>query len=554
MPALLSRLADEAAMRRPEAPAVRCAGETLTWEELARRAHGLARVLLDAGLRPRARVAVLLAKGLDVPVAFHGALAAGGTLVPIDPRSPAEQVVRVLRATGATHLVTEPGRREVAARALAACPGVTHAIGLDGVGLDGAGLDGAGLDGAAEIPAAENPVRSAPLAHLPWSAVAEAACDRPPPVDTIGLDPAYVLHTSGSTGEPKLIQHTHAAAMAFVDWAVAEYALTPDDRITNHSSHHTCFATFDYWATARAGATTVVLPPAVLMMPPSLSRLLEEERISVWYSVPTALVQLSLRGELEERDLAALRWVLFAGESFPAKHLRRLVGQLPGARFSHVYGSTETNVCTRYHLPDDADLDAPLPIGTACAGARTVVVDEELAPVADGEVGELLVRGSAVMSGYWGEPERNRQALVRRPAPGGFEEVWFRTGDRVRRLPGGDLAFVTRSDLQVKVRGHRVELEEVEAALLGLAAVEQAAAFTVADPDGGATLRAAVVLAAGSPATPREIEAGLRRVLPPHAVPAGIAVLDGLPRTPTGKVDRNALSGDATPAEVDGGD
>jgi acyl-coenzyme A synthetase/AMP-(fatty) acid ligase len=160
----------------------------------------------------------------------------------------------------------------------------------------------------------------------------------------VDLDPSYILHTSGSTGTPKLILHTHRSAMSFVEWAADEYSLTPDDRLSNHSSHHTCFATFDYYVAARVGATTVILTPALLMMPSSLSALLEAERVSVWYSVPTALVQLSLRGDLESRDLRAIRWVLFAGETFPEKHLLRIRHQLPDARFSHVYGSTEVNV------------------------------------------------------------------------------------------------------------------------------------------------------------------------------------------------------------------
>jgi len=515
-PMLLHRMIDEAALRHPEAPAVRCEGATLTYEQLARQAHGLARVLLGTGLQRRARVAVLLGKGLNVPVGFYGALAAGGTLVPIDPRSPVEQVVRILRATGATHLVTEPGKRGMVLEAIAACPELAHVVGLD-------------------------PDDEMPVEPVPWATVAAEACDRPPAVDVIELDPSYILHTSGSTGIPKLILHTHHSAMSFVEWAVSEYSLTPDDNLSNHSSHHTCFATFDYYAAARAGATTVILTPAVLMMPGSLSTLLEEERVSVWYSVPTALVQLSLRGDLEKRDLASIRWVLFAGETFPEKHLRRIMRQLPGARFSHVYGSTEVNVCTYSHLPEDGDLGDPLPIGKACSNSSTLVVDSDLQPVPDGEMGELLVRGSTVMSGYWGEPERNRGVLVRRPSAGGLEEVYFRTGDRVRVLDDGTLTFVARADRQVKVRGHRVELEEIETALLSLEPVEEAAVFTVPDGEGSLAIRAAVVVGGGGRSTPREILADLGKLLPPQARPAEVAVLESFPRTPTNKVDRNAL-------------
>ncbi len=507
---------DEAALGHPKADAARCDGATLSYEQLSRRANGLARALLASGLKRRDRVAVLLGRGLNVPVGFYGVLASGGILVPVDPKSPVEQIVRILRATGATHLVSEPDKRNVVLKALANCPDLSHVIGLD----------------------SEDGMR---FECLPWSTVDDEASDRQPDVGVIGLDPAYVLHTSGSTGIPKLIQHSHASAMSFVDWAANEYALTSDDRLTNHSSHHTCFATFDYYAAARVGATTVILTPALLMMPGSLASLLEDERISVWYSVPTALVQLTLRGDLDSRSLSALRWVLFAGERFPQKHLRRIMEQLPSARFSHVYGSTETNVCTYYHLPTAGELGHSLPIGKACSNSDTLVVDHDLQPVAGGDEGELLVRGSTVMSGYWGEPERNREVLVRRPSAGALEEVYFRTGDRVRMLDDGNLTFVARADLQIKVRGHRVELEEVETALLSLEMVEAAAAFAIPDGESSSAIRAAVVVAAGSASTERELLAGLDDVLPSHAAPSSIALVEALPRTPTGKVDRNAL-------------
>jgi amino acid adenylation domain-containing protein len=525
---VLSHLIDRAAERAPDATAIRCDGETLTYRQLVRRVNGLAHVLSATGVRQGDRVGVLLNKGMDVPVGLHGTLAAGATLVPIDPRAPADHAARILAATGVTHLVTTPDKRSLVSHLLAQCPALVHVIGLD---------DDSGLRAQC----------------VPWSVVNAEAADRPPAVRVVELDPAYILHTSGSTGEPKLILHTHLSAMSFIEWAVAEYQITDADRLSNHSYHHTCFATFDYYAAARAGAATVILTPAALMMPASLSAMLETERVSVWYSVPTALTQLSLRGDLDERDLSSLRWVLFAGETFPARHLKRLMQQVPSARFSHVYGSTEVNVCTYYHLPGSDALSGPLPIGSACQTSRTLVVDGSLTPVPAGEVGELLVRGTTVMSGYWGDPVRSRDVLVRLPLGGGIDRTFFRTGDRVRTLDDGSLAFVARTDRQVKIRGHRVELDEVDAALLALDVIEEAAAFVVPDGEGSLRLRAAVVVA--DPATTaRGIASLLARLLPPQAIPSDIDVVEALPRTATGKVDARALGamvgvGDAVMAD-----
>ncbi len=218
VPKLLHRMVEEAAERQADAPAIRCDGETLSYEQLARRVNGLARVLVGTGFARGDRVAVWLARGPNVPVGFYGVLAAGGTLVPIDPRSPIEQVVRILRATGATRIVAEPERSDAVCRALADCPEVSHAIGLE---------QDAGV----------------PVPCVPWTTVLDEAGDRPPDVPVIDLDTAYILHTSGSTGLPKLILHTHYSAMSFVDWAAAGYTLderrSPDQPlVASHLLRH----------------------------------------------------------------------------------------------------------------------------------------------------------------------------------------------------------------------------------------------------------------------------------------------------------------------------
>ncbi len=513
---LLNRVIDAAACRDPEAVAIRCDGGAMSYGQLAQRTNGLAHLLLETGLQRGERVAVFLGKGFRVPVGLYGVFAAGGLLVPIDPRSPSEQVIRILRATGATRLVTEPGKLEVVQAALAACPEVSHVVGLD-------------TDEGVQAEC------------FPWTSVSSTVGDRPPDVGVAESDPAYILHTSGSTGVPKLILHTHGSAISFLEWAVAEYSLTPEDRLSNHSSHHTCFATFDYYAASRAGAATVILTPASMVMPGSLSALLEQESVSVWYSVPTALVHLSLRGSLEERDLSALRWVLFAGESFPERHLLRLRQQLPGARFSYAYGSTETNVCAYYHLPDEGEIPNPVPIGKACPNSELRIADDNLRSVPPGEIGELLVRGSTVMSGYWNDSEINQRVFVQPPSSAEPEDPYFRTGDLVRARDDGNVTFVARADLQVKVRGHRVELEEIERSLLSLEPIEEAAAYVVPDREGSSSIRAAVVAGNGAVPDRWQILDSLRQILPPHAVPEKIEIRADLPLTPTGKVDRIAL-------------
>ncbi|MEO0438052.1 MAG: amino acid adenylation domain-containing protein [Pseudomonadota bacterium] len=513
----LHQLAIEAAGQRPEGEAVRCGNEALRWAELVLNSNGMAHALNGFGLKRGDRVAVFLTKSLRVPVAFYGVFAAGGALVPIDPKTPIDQAVRILRRTGARFLVSEVSRTSVVTSLLAACPEIKYVLGLN-----------------CDMPAGVN--------SAPWSTVDELASYSGPDLRIGSLDNSYIMHTSGSTGEPKLICHTHSSAIAFAEWSAREYGLTCDDRLSNHSSHHTCFATFDFYAAARAAAATVLLPPAAMMMPASLAELLERECITVWYSVPTALVQLLLQGNLAERNLNALRWVLFAGEVFPDKHLRALCAILDHARFSQVYGSTEVNVCTYYHLPANGAFPNPLPIGQPCAGDRALVVNETLDRVSCSEAGELLISGATVMTGYWGDPERNGRAFVSRSEPGGFEARWFRTGDQVKQDDDGNLIFAGRTDYQVKVRGFRVELEEIESALLSINSVREAVALAMNGEDGDAQLCAVIVCDPLVEITERDLRSNLQHTLPPYAIPSELHLASSLPRTPTGKIDRKALT------------
>ena len=263
----------------------------------------------------------------------------------------------------------------------------------------------------------------------------------------------------------------------------------------------------------------------------------------MWYSVPAALVQLSLRGDLDERDLRTLRWVLFAGETFPAgtcgasgSSSRRHASATSMARRKST--SAPSTICLRAPFPTVA-----LPIGRACCDAGTLVADAGMQPVPDGEIGDLFVRGSTVMSGYWNDPDRNHQVLVRRPGDAAMMACTSAPATGRDVLPDGNLAFGARADRQVKIRGHRVELDEIESALLSLAAVDEAAVFTVPDGEGSSALHAAVVAGRSREFAHRAGTAwrSCARSFRRTRCPRRLAFCRSLPRTPTGKVDVHAL-------------
>ncbi|NJL94878.1 MAG: amino acid adenylation domain-containing protein [Anaerolineae bacterium] len=354
-------------------------------------------------------------------------------------------------------------------------------------------------------------------------------------------DLAYIMYTSGSTGQPKGIMHTHASGLSYARTAAATYSLLPEDRLSNHSPLHFDMSTFDYFSGPLAGATTVLIPEAYTLLPASLSQLVQDERLSIWYSVPFALIQLLLRGALDQRDLSSLRWVLYGGEPFPIGHLRALMERWPQARFSNVYGPAEVNQCTYYHLPPPQTWPADqenVPLGVIWENAEGLVLDEADQPAREGE---LVVRTPTMMQGYWNRPDLNARAFYRRERLPGLPEVFYRTGDLVRLRPDGLYDFLGRKDRQVKVRGYRVELDEVEAALAALPVVESSAAYVLPGADGEAQIEAAVILRDGQATSPADLLNALRAHLPPYALPGTLAFLEVFPRTTSGKIDRRSL-------------
>ncbi len=517
---LLPQAVDDAADRDPDRDAIRCSGASLSYGALSVRSSRLARVLRDRGVRRGDRVGIYAKKGLDSATALYGIMKAGAAYVPLDPGAPQARTDRIARDCGIRHVVSEPGMADQ---------------------VDVLLERGLGLDSVIGIP----PSPRQPDLAVSWAEVEGA----PAPLEGVGLtelDLAYVLYTSGSTGVPKGVVHTHRSALSFAQVAAHTYGFRATDRITNHAPLHFDLSTLDYFSTAVAGATTVVIPEAHTKLPASLSKLLEEEALTVLYAVPLALAHLLLHGALETRDLTGLRWVLFGGEPFPPKHLRRLMALLPQARFSNIYGPTEVNGVTYWVVPPAVEiLEEPIPIGKPFENVELLVVGENDEQVPDGETGELWVRSPTMMQGYWGRPDLDEGAFGVREDAGPGDPLYHRTGDLVRSGPDGVLHFLGRKDRQIKTRGYRVELDEVESVLTLHPAVETAAVFDVPDTQGGVVIEAAVVRAAGATATSADLLAHAATFLPAYALPQVLEVVPDLPLTSTDKIDRVKLRADA---------
>ncbi|TDC72594.1 amino acid adenylation domain-containing protein [Streptomyces hainanensis] len=481
----LHRFVVDAAATAPDRPAVVGPSGSLTYRALDDRANALASGLRARGVGRGDRVVLWADKSPELVAAMQAVLRLGAAYVPADRAVPAARVAAMVRDCAARAVVTGA---EAVPRLSDALPSGTHV-----------------LDLAAEF--------APPAAPVDEAVTADAL--------------AYILYTSGSTGKPKGVRVSHGNATAFVDWAVAELRATPADRFANHAPLTFDLSVLDLYAAFASGASVHLVPNELAYAPRQLVDFLHEERISVWYSVPSALTLMMRDGGLLERPAPdGLRAILFAGEPFAVDHVRRLSGWT-GARLLNLYGPTETNVCT-FHEVEPADLrrDRPVPIGRATCGDRVWARRPDGSVAEPGEEGELLVDGPTVMLGYWGHPPH------RGPYP---------TGDLVRVLPDGAFEYLGRRDHMVKVRGHRVELGEVEAVLATHPDVAEAVA-TVVGTGMESRLAAFVLPRPGREPGVLALKRHIARRLPRYMVVDEVHRVAHLPRTRNGKIDRSALA------------
>lgn len=511
---LIHQYLDLAAASDPDKPAAFFLDEQLSYGDLAKKSNQLATVLAASGVRRHDRVGIYMDKSIYTPVALYGIMKAGAAYVPLDPAAPASRVAAVIRDCKIRHLVSANSKLRS----------------LRSIGEEGCSFDAViGVSGSPDLP----------FSHIPWEQVGLAGGEHFPSGRLIESDLAYIIYTSGSTGQPKGIMHTHHSGLSFARWAAREYALEPQDRLSNHAPLHFDLSIFDYFAAVVAGASTVIIPEEYTKLPASYSQLLADQKVTVLFTVPFALIQMALRGSLEQRDLSALRWAIFGGEPFPPEHLRRLMQQLPHVRFDNMYGPAEVNGCT--HFTVNAVGEEAIPIGPMADCAEALIVGTDDSEVSSGQVGELLVRTPTMMQGYWRRDDLNKRAFLIRNNSIGRQEVFFRTGDLVQELQHGVLRFVGRKDRQVKIRGFRIELDEIELSLTASKDVEEAAAYLLEDREGSKRLGAQVTLRSGSSTTVSDLAKDLKTRLPWYAVPEDLAICAEFPRTRTGKIDRRLL-------------
>ncbi|MFF4449480.1 amino acid adenylation domain-containing protein [Streptomyces sp. NPDC001502] len=500
----LAALFERQVLATPEAPAVAYEDTVLDYAALNRRANRLARLLIARGVGPEDRVALLLPRSAEFVVAVLAVAKTGAAYLPVDPAVPATRIAYILGDAVPVRVLVD-----------ASTAAVAEAAGCTTLALD-------------------DPAVLHELAASADTDPTDTDRTAPPAVSHA----AYVIYTSGSTGRPKGVVVTHAGVPGLADRFIRRLGVVPGSRVLQFASLGFDAMVSELCMGLLAGATLVIAPADRLLPGDPLAAFTREAGITHALLPPSSLAAMN-----PGTDLPPEMTVVIGGEAADARLVSRWA---PGRLLVNAYGPTETTVCAT--MSEALDGTRTPPIGEPIAGTRIHVLDSALLPVPPGVTGELYVTGPSLARGYLGRFGLTAERFVADPfgLPG---ERMYRTGDLVRRLPDHSLEFVGRADEQVKIRGYRVEPGETEAALLRVPAVAQAAVTICRDATGEPALSGYVVAAdPGTDLDLRAVRDALAAVLPGYLMPATLTLLDAIPVTPNGKVDRKALPEPRMPA------
>ena len=500
--AVMHRLFERHVESTPGAIAAEHAGHALTFRELNTRANRLARVLVQRGVHAGVLVAVSMERSLELMVAVLAVLKAGGAFVPLDPDLPPERLTYILGNTRAPLLLVQS---HLADRLQTAA--TMAAIGM------------------LQIP----PVLDA------LAGQSENLPDR-----STSSQVAYVIYTSGSTGQPKGVRVSHRALCNHALWFAGAIDLTPNDRMLQYASIGFDAAMAELFAPLVVGAPVVLAPPYAHRDVLGVGDLFRANRITVAQMVPSAL-RAALAGDAFA-DPTPLRYLVSGGEVLDHALVAAVRSALPGVRIGNFYGPSEACVDSTM-IEIDASLlgRRAIPIGRPIANVRCHVLDRHLHPVPIGAPGELFIGGLGLADGYHEQPALTAARFIADPFRSG--DRLYRSGDRARYYADGTLEYLGRVDTQVKLRGYRIELAEIETALLSHPGIRDAAVIVRTDDAGEPALVAYLVCAAEvTPPPAQAIISRLRQRVPSYAVPSAFGFLDALPLTSSAKLDRRALA------------
>ena len=506
---------------QPDAAAVVYGDDRISYGELEERSSRLARALSAAGCAPGDRVCLALPKDIDAIVSILAVLKAGCIYVPLDMKSPAARLARIIDSCEPSAVLAASDTRKTLDAIVA-----DHGVSIPALGL----VDSDDRDGAALKPRFTcSEIESEPASSFDAGSSVDGT--------------AYILFTSGSTGFPKGVPITHRNVSLFVEWANGYFKVGPDDRMSGHTALHFDLSAYDLYGTLFAGAQLHLVPPEASILPNKTSEFIRSSRLTQWFTVPSVLKYMHKFDVIEDNDYPDLRRVIWCGEVFPTANLIHWMRKLPHVQFTNLYGPTEATIASSYYTVSaiPASDTEPVPIGRACEGESLHVFGPGLEELPVGEVGDLFIGGAGLSAGYWQDEKKTAEAFIDAPAGSGLGRI-YRTGDLAYRDEDGLFHFVGRADTQIKSRGYRIELGEIETALATIDDLVESAVVAVETGDfEGVAICCAYAPSEGQEMSSFALKKKLQSLVPDYMLPTRWTSLGVLPKTTNGKIDRLAV-------------
>jgi amino acid adenylation domain-containing protein len=499
---LIQDLLERSAARKPGNTAVSGSGHSIDYRDLHGKSSYLAGLLRENGCKPGDKIALLLDKSIEAIVAIFGILKSGAAYIPLDSDSPANRLEYIIQDIGTRVIITNP-KNQPAAEKIAGGIKQVKILLIDTLLKEYTGCPG-----------------------------------RPGNPGSDENDTAFILYTSGSTGVPKGVEISHRNALSFINWAHDYFRVNSKDVFSSHAPFHFDLSVFDLFVSIKAGAGICLIPKVLSSFPVSLADFIEKNRITIWYSVPGVLVNLVLNVKEFKTKLQSIRKLIYAGENFPVKYLKNIISQLAKTEFYNLYGPTETNVITYYKIRRNSRyLNSQIPIGYPCPYAEIKVLDQKGNKVKPGQKGELIVKSDSMMQGYANNKKATAKVIKTLNFSNTGSEKYYLTGDMVKVLGDNFFQLAGRKDNMVKIKGFRIELEEIESVLIKHEQVKECLIRVIKDNDRGDNELEALIVPHRE-MEKRDIISFLGNRLPIYMIPRHIRFYPGFKKNNRGKIDR----------------